>query len=101
MVSVITITPSAAKESIGSGFGGDLDYQINLSEASTDVITFSYRILPGTATIGRDVPIQSGTVTLAPGETTQTLTFRASSDNIDETDEAFVLEFFNPVGGGI
>lgn len=87
-----------ADESIGSGFGGTVTYTLTLSESEVNAVTVNYRGLSGTAIDRIDFPATSGTVTFAPGETVQTVDIRVNSDNVDETDEAFVLEFYDPVG---
>ena len=98
MASIISVTAAPADESIGSGFGGTLEWEVVLSEASTDAVTIPYRLFPGTALADVDIPSASGELTFAPGETSRTLGIRASSDNIPETDEAVVVEFYDPVG---
>ncbi|MFD2741466.1 Calx-beta domain-containing protein [Sulfitobacter aestuarii] len=99
MASIISVTPSSAIESVGSGFGGLLQFDVTLSEAASDAVTVSYRLFPGTALIDRDVPSQTGLVTFAPGELTQRVEFRARHDNTAEADESLFMEFYDPEGG--
>ena len=98
MASIISVTASPADESVGSGFGGTLEWEVELSEASTDTVTIPYRLFPGTALVDVDIRGNSGELTFTPGQTSQTVGIRASSDNLTETDEAVVIEFYDPVG---
>ncbi len=90
-----------ADESIGSGFGGVISYTVTLSEAELNAVTLSYRAFSGTAQDQVDYPASFGTVTFAPGETVQQVDIRVTSDSVDETDEAFVVEFYDPVGADL
>jgi len=96
----IEVTAVNADESIGAGFGAEFTFTLTLTEAVNDAVTVQYRTIAGSALERIDYPGQLGTVTFAPNELTQTITFRATSDNVDEFDEALVLELFNPDGAG-
>ncbi|WP_372836039.1 Calx-beta domain-containing protein, partial [Puniceibacterium confluentis] len=98
MVSIISVSPSYADESVQFGNGGFLEFDVTLSEASTDVITVEYRLFGGTAVLGIDTPTRVGTVTFAPGELNQSVDFRVTSDITAEPDESVVMEFFQPTG---
>ena len=93
----IEISAVNVDESIGSGFGGEFTFTITLTEQVNDSVTVEYRTISGTALEDVDYPDQTGTVVFAPNQTTATVTFRASSDSVDEPDEALVLELFDPV----
>lgn len=97
-MATISITSADAIESVGSGFGGFVTFTVTLSEAPTDAVTVQYRTLGGSADEHIDYPQEEGTLTFAPGEDTQTVEFRVRHDSLDETDEGFVLELFNPSG---
>ncbi|UWQ30621.1 Calx-beta domain-containing protein [Leisingera sp. M523] len=97
-MATISITSADAIESIGSGFGGLVTFTVTLSEVPADTVTVQYRTIGGSADESIDFPKTSGTITFAPGEDTQTVEFRVRHDTLDETDEAFVLELFNPAG---
>ena len=94
----LSIQSRDTKESIGSGFGGTVDFVVTLSEPATDTVTVEYRSAGRTATQQDDFPAISGTLTFAPGETSKTISPRVSSDNVDEADESFEIELFSPVG---
>ncbi|MDR6266792.1 Calx-beta domain-containing protein [Roseobacter sp. N2S] len=96
-MTTITINSVNADESIGSGFGGLITYTVSLSEIPIDTVSVNYRTLQATADESIDFPATSGLLVFAPGEDVKTITIRVNSDNIDETDEAFVLELFDPV----
>ncbi|KMK67113.1 Calx-beta domain-containing protein [Puniceibacterium sp. IMCC21224] len=101
MVSIITVSPSPADESVQFGNGGFLEFGLNLSEASTNVITVGYRLFAGTAVLDRDTPTRVGAVTFAPGDLNQSVDFRVTSDSVAESDESVVMEFFDPTGGAL
>ena len=58
-------------------------------------LTVSYRTGDGTAPAGDgDYVAQTGTLTFAPGETTQTITIEVKGDNKKEANETFYLDLF-------
>ncbi|SLN46083.1 Bifunctional hemolysin/adenylate cyclase precursor [Roseivivax jejudonensis] len=97
----ISIAPSPADESIGSGFGGTLEWVVELSETALDTVLVPYRLFSGTGLVGIDIRGEEGVLVFAPGDTSQTLGIRADSDNDVETDESVVVEFFDPVGADL
>lgn len=82
-----------------SGYIDRIPVVVALSEASTDEVTVSYRLQPGTALAGSDFYADTGTLVFAPGETTKTILVRAVHNVTPEVDEALFVELFNPVGG--
>lgn len=97
-----TSLPVLSLEGAASIEGNYLIYTVHLSEPATDAVTVEYNTLSGTAFRGSDIYNStngvSGTVTLAPGETTKTITLRAASDSLDELDESLFLQLSNPDG---
>ncbi|MCB1347487.1 MAG: sodium:calcium exchanger [Maritimibacter sp.] len=86
---------------------GYITYTIRLSEAPSDAVTVDYQLLDGTALIGTSTGNDvsgygsygvEGTISFAPGETTQTVTFFVRSDSTDEIDENVLLQLHDPVG---
>ncbi|MCV9966271.1 hypothetical protein OIU34_30820 [Pararhizobium sp. BT-229] len=82
-------------------YGPFATFRINLTEPSDQDITFQYRIKPGTAIAGdfqtpTDVD-QVYTITIPAGDTSITIEPRIRADDVDEVDEAFWLEIFNPI----
>ncbi len=81
-------------------------FTVKLSQASTKTVTVNYSTADnsptmGAATAGLDYVAKSGTLTFAPGVTTQTITVAVNGDPLDEPDETFFLNLSNPVGAGI
>lgn len=78
---------------------GDYAYfTINLSKPSTSAVEVSYRTVGGTALHGVDMNDTYGSVEFAAGETSKQVYVYTSSDSVGESDEAFELELYNPVG---
>ncbi len=78
---------------------GYKDFTLTLSQASAGTVTVGYRTVHGSALEGIDYQDRSGTVTFAAGETSKTISVYTYNDNIDETDEFFEVELFDPTGG--
>ncbi len=68
--------------------GGDL----------TETNTVTYATSDGTATAGSDYAATSGTLTFAPGQTTQTVTVAIVDDTVHEDSEAFTLTLSGATG---
>ena len=79
-------------------------FTIRLAEPATDAVTVDYRTLSGAALNGTDYFFASGrspltgTIEFGVGETTKTVTIFHANDNVDELDENYTLELFNPTG---
>jgi outer membrane protein assembly factor BamB len=81
---------------------GTLVVTVTLSGPSPQTITLDYATLDGTATVGSgDYEARSGTLTFAPGETSQTITIPLLDDGIAESAEAFQIVFSNPVNAAL
>lgn len=93
---ILTIAPASAIEN------STMTFLVTLSEPATDAATFDYQVYSGTAERNVDVASStnglSGRITFAPGQLSQTITLRASYDTVDEVDENFVVQLFNPQG---
>ncbi len=72
---------------------------VSLSEASATPVSLSYSTADGTATSGVDYTGQVGTVTFAPGQTTQHILLVARDDTSLESNELFSVVLTDPVGG--
>lgn len=82
---------------------GVMKFEVTLAEASAGTVTVEYRTRQGTAAENDDFdrrfdPV-SGTLEFAPGETVKTVEIATMVDDLDETDEFFELELFDPTGG--
>ena len=73
---------------------------MTLSEAPTSTVQVSYRTIFGTASTDQDFTDEASTLTFQAGVTSRIVTINVQDiDTLDETDEAVVLELFNPTGG--
>ncbi len=70
---------------------GTATITVTLSAASGLTVTVNYATSDGTATAGSDYTAASGTLTLAPGVTSQTFAVPITSDTLDENDETVFL----------
>lgn len=66
-------------------------FTLTLSAPTTKTVTVNFATANGTATAGSDYVARSGTVTFAPGQTTQTVTVAVIGDTLVEADETFRL----------
>ena len=69
---------------------------MSLSEASVQTVTVNYATADGTATAGTDYQSSSGTLTFAPGQTTQTVRVQVNGETLNEPDETFFVNLSNP-----
>jgi hypothetical protein len=77
------------------------NFTVTLSEASTETITVAYATGGGTAIPGSDFQAASGTLTFAPGETSQTVSVQVNGDRLGEPNETFVVNLSNPTNATI
>ncbi|MCX7418660.1 MAG: Ig-like domain-containing protein [Planctomycetia bacterium] len=73
----------------------DAVFTVGLSAASSSTITVDYSTLGVTATSGSDFLPASGTLTFAPGVTTQTITVQVNGDTTSESNETFSVKLTN------
>ena len=74
-------------------------FAVSLNVPSTRTVTFDYTTADGTATAPGDYISRRGTVTFAPGITSQTIVITVNGDRITEPDETFSLALSNPANG--
>src|SRR5262249_22550254 len=67
-------------------------FTVTLSAAYDQAVTVSFRTVNGTAKSNEDYLGRTGTVTLAPGQTTKTMTMQATRDTQKEANEPFYLD---------
>lgn len=67
-----------------------------LNGFSSQTITVDYAVIGGTASLGADFQLPSGTLTFLPGETSKAITFTVVNDTIDEDDETIEIALSNP-----
>lgn len=96
-----TPTIAIGDASITEGDSGTaaMSFTVALSSASSNVITVDYATANGTATAGQDYNSTSGTVTFAPGMTTQLVNIGVIGDVTDESDETFTVTLSAPSSG--
>ncbi|HUE72289.1 MAG TPA: Calx-beta domain-containing protein [Pirellulaceae bacterium] len=61
-------------------------------------VTVDYATADGSGTAGSDYQAVSGTLTFAPGVTSQTITVLANGDALNEADETFFVNLSSPAG---
>ena len=90
-------TLSVADVSIVEGNTGtkSLVITVTLSAASPTSVTVSFATLAGSATAGTDYESTSGTLTFAPGVTTQTISVTIVGDRAKESNESFQIVLSN------
>ena len=91
---------SIADVSVAEGNSGSADagFTVTLSTASANPVTVGYSTANGTATAGTDYTSTSGTLTFAPGVTSQTITVKVTGDATVESNETFTVALANPTG---
>ena len=76
-------------------------FTVSLSAASTETVVVSFATANGTAAAGSDYVAASGTLTFAPGETSQTVTVQVNGDRVGEPDEVFFINLGNAANATI
>ncbi|MDB9485369.1 S8 family serine peptidase [Dolichospermum circinale CS-537/01] len=71
-------------------------YTVTLSSDSTDAITVQYATVNNTATAGSDYTATNGTLTFAPGVTSQDIIIPILNDSLNEPQETFNLTLSSP-----
>ena len=89
--------PAVAEGGSGTSI---LTFTVTMDPSSASAVTVDYATADGTATAGLDYTATSGTLTLAPGETTKTVAVDVAGDSTYEPDETVTLTLSNPAGGG-
>lgn len=76
-------------------------FTVTLSQPLAQTVTVDYATMDGTATAGQDYVAQNGTLTFAPGVTTQEINIQVLDDSVVESQEAFTVVLSNPTGGAM
>ena len=94
-----TVSMSAATASVGES-DGTKDLTVSLSAASGKQVTVPYTVSSesgDTATAGTDyTSVSSGSLSIAAGNTSGTITVTVTSDTVDEADETFTVTLGAP-----
>jgi glucose/arabinose dehydrogenase len=72
------------------------NFNVLLSPASSQTVTVQYATAPGSAAAGSDYSTSSGTVTFAPGQTSQPVSVLVLGDTAFEPNETFNVNLSNP-----
>ena len=87
----------------GSAVEGDsIEFTVELSSAPSAQATVQYDTVDGSAHLSATTSdndytaVSAGTVTFAPGETSQTISIATSDDSVDEHDERFIVRLSSP-----
>ena len=80
----------------GEEGSNDALFTLTLSAASDKTVTVNYTTEDDTAISGLDYTATNGTITFAPGETSQTVAVAVNGDSLYEGPESFLLNLTNP-----
>ena len=95
------VTTSADSASLQQGTS--IDLPVNLNMAATSSVTVDYATADGSAVAGTDYTAAAGTLTFAPGQTTQTIHLVALPNPLNAPTRSFTVSLANatPSGTGI
>ena len=90
----LSVADAKAKE----GAGAAVEFAVSLSQAAIQTVTVDYATADGTARAGEDYTAASGTLTIAAGESSKTISVAVLDDAHDEGEETFTLRLSNAEG---
>jgi chitinase len=93
-----TLSIAGTTVSEGNSGSADATFAVSLSKAATSPVTVGYSTADGTATAGQDYTAASGTLTFAPGTTTQQVKVKVTGDTTVEPTETFTVTLTSPTG---
>ncbi len=96
----VSVTAVTAAEPSATGTA-QAAFTVSLSKASTTPVTIGYATANGTATAGTDYTATTGTLTFAPGVTSQKINVPILADTAVETAETFTVTLSKPTGATI
>jgi len=76
-------------------------FTVSLTAASSQTVTVDFATADGSATAPADYQANGGTLTFNPGQTTKTIAVIVNGDLVDELDETFTVNIFNPTNATI
>ncbi|MBF0260778.1 MAG: DUF4347 domain-containing protein, partial [Magnetococcales bacterium] len=82
-----TVSINSPTHAEGNSGSSNMSFTVSLSAASSKSITIYYATANGTATAGSDYTATTGTLTLAPGDTSKTFNVAVLGDVTTESDE--------------
>ncbi|MDB9468665.1 Calx-beta domain-containing protein [Dolichospermum circinale] len=92
----INLSPSNQTVVEGLTTPQNVTYTVTLSSPTTQTISVNYATANGTATAGLDYTATNGTLTFAPGATSQVINIPILNDSLNEADETFTLTLSSP-----
>jgi len=95
---VVSLSPAAVNVTEGNSGTTNAVFTVSLSRAAASPVTVKWATNNGTATAGSDYTSGIGTLTFAPGVTSQTFSVAVAGDTATEPDETFTVELVQPVG---
>ncbi len=96
-----SLTVGDASVTEGNSGTQDLAFTVALSAQATTPVTVAYATGNGTATAGSDYTSASGTLTFAPGQTTQIVHVQVAGDSAVESNETLTINLSSPIGATI
>ncbi|WP_287742004.1 Calx-beta domain-containing protein [Microcystis sp. M169S2] len=97
----ITLNPRSQTIVEGLTTSQNAPYTVTLSQASNQTVSVNYATANGTATAGSDYTAIIGTLTFAPGVTSQVLNIPILNDSLNEADETFTLTLSSPTNAAL
>jgi hypothetical protein len=86
---------------VNTGSTVNATFTVTLSAASAQSVSVNYSTSDTTALAGQDYTAVSGTLTLPPGTTTQTIVVPVAGDVLDEASETYAVNLSVPVNATI
>jgi hypothetical protein len=97
-----TLVSFGAASSSGAESATAVNIPVSLSNASSQTISVNYAVTGGTATGGgTDYTLASGTLTFAPGTTTQNIALSVNDDALNEANETVQITLSSPVNASL
>ena len=97
-VPVVSISPASVGVLEGKSGSSNAVFTVSLSKAAAAPVTVQWATANGSATAGSDFTVGSGTLTFAPGVTSQTVNVAVAGDTTVESDETFTVTLSSPSG---
>ncbi|NCR00641.1 MAG: S8 family serine peptidase [Microcystis aeruginosa L211-101] len=92
----INLSPNSQTIVEGLTTPQNASYTVTLSQASNQTVSVNYATANGTATAASDYTATIGTLTFAPGVTTQVINIPILNDSLNEANEIFTLALSSP-----
>jgi hypothetical protein len=97
----INLSPNSQTIVEGLTTPQNASYTVTLSQASNQTVSVNYATANGTATAGLDYTATIGTLTFAPGVTTQVINIPILNNSLNEANEIFTLALSSPTNAAL